>query len=168
MGETSLDRIACGLGGKAVLGPFLQIASRLLQDGAFFLIVSNLHTMKRHLSYYQRLYDQRLQFPERNAKKPGLCLTYYDVMSRHCDQLRLTAFFYVNAWLILFLYRWDLFAGENWKSRHAGIMGLSTVGEGCRNKMEPIIEEVVNNIIPFLNDPVSLLRILVVFATAHK
>lgn len=43
----------------------------------------------------------------------------------------------------------------NWKNRHAAIMGISTVGEGCKRQMEPVIEEIVNNVLPFLGDSVS-------------
>lgn len=74
IGESSLDRVSCSLGGKVVLAPFLQIVPRLIQDG------------------------------------------------------------------------------QNWKNRYAGIMGLSTVGEGCKRQMEPVIEDIVDNIIPFLQD----------------
>uniref|UniRef100_A0A0N5AHD8 Importin N-terminal domain-containing protein n=1 Tax=Syphacia muris TaxID=451379 RepID=A0A0N5AHD8_9BILA len=75
IGESSLDRISCSLGGKSVLAPFLQLVSHLISDN------------------------------------------------------------------------------ENWKNRHAGIMGLSTVGEGCKRQMEPLIQDIVNNILPFLQDP---------------
>uniref|UniRef100_A0A914ZIN3 Importin N-terminal domain-containing protein n=9 Tax=Parascaris univalens TaxID=6257 RepID=A0A914ZIN3_PARUN len=75
IGESSLDRISCSLGGKVVLAPFLQIVPRLVQDS------------------------------------------------------------------------------QNWKNRHAGIMGLSTIGEGCKRQMEPMIEDIVDNILPFLQDP---------------
>ncbi|VDN60043.1 unnamed protein product [Dracunculus medinensis] len=74
-GESSLDRISCSLGGKAVLQPFLGIISRLIHDA------------------------------------------------------------------------------DNWKNRHAAIMGLSTVGEGCKRQMEPMIVDIVDNILPFINDP---------------
>lgn len=74
IGESSLDRVACTLGGKVILQPFLQIVPRLIQDSA------------------------------------------------------------------------------NWKNRHAGIMGLSTIGEGCKRQMEPMIEQVVDTILPFLQD----------------
>lgn len=75
IGEFSLDRISCSLGGKVVLGPFLQIVPRLIQDT------------------------------------------------------------------------------QNWKNRHAGVMGLSTVGEGCKRQMEPMIEQIVDSVVPFLQDP---------------
>uniref|UniRef100_A0A1I8EUB0 Importin subunit beta-1/Transportin-1-like TPR repeats domain-containing protein n=1 Tax=Wuchereria bancrofti TaxID=6293 RepID=A0A1I8EUB0_WUCBA len=31
-------------------------------------------------------------------------------------------------------------------------MGISTIGEGCKRQMEPLIEEIVNNVLPFLGD----------------
>ncbi|VDK75825.1 unnamed protein product [Anisakis simplex] len=74
IGETSLDRISCALGGKAILQPFLQIIPRLIQDT------------------------------------------------------------------------------QNWKNRHAAIMGLSTIGEGCRRQMEPMIEQIVDTVLGFLQD----------------
>ncbi|PAV56029.1 hypothetical protein WR25_06488 isoform D [Diploscapter pachys] len=73
IGMSSLDRIACSLGGKAVFQPFVDIARHLLQDG-------------------------------------------------------------------------------DWKRRHAALMGLSTIGEGCQRSMEPKIETVVGTIVPFLQD----------------
>ncbi|VDK70359.1 unnamed protein product [Anisakis simplex] len=76
IGETSLDRISCALGGKAILQPFLQIIPRLIQDT------------------------------------------------------------------------------QNWKNRHAAIMGLSTIGEGCRRQMEPMIEQIVDTVLGFLQDEV--------------
>ncbi|VDN92315.1 unnamed protein product [Brugia pahangi] len=74
IGESSLDRISCSLGGKFVLNSFLHIVPRMMQDV------------------------------------------------------------------------------ENWKNRHAAIMGISTIGEGCKRQMEPLIEEIVNNVLPFLGD----------------
>uniref|UniRef100_A0A914UJU1 TOG domain-containing protein n=1 Tax=Plectus sambesii TaxID=2011161 RepID=A0A914UJU1_9BILA len=74
VGETSLDRVACALGGKVTLPPALQLIPQLVSS-------------------------------------------------------------------------------DNWKARHAGIMAISTMGEGCKRAMEPRIEEIVDSIIPFLNDP---------------
>ena len=46
---------------------------------------------------------------------------------------------------------------QNWKERHAGIFGLSTIGEGCKRQMEPHIREiVVEALIPLLSDEVCL------------
>jgi len=41
---------------------------------------------------------------------------------------------------------------QNWKSRHAALMAVSAVAEGCAKQMEPILASVVDNIIPFLSD----------------
>ncbi|KAL3083321.1 hypothetical protein niasHS_011123 [Heterodera schachtii] len=75
IGETSLDRIACALGGKAVMNHALQCVNELLNN-------------------------------------------------------------------------------ENWKCRHAGLCALSTIGEGCKRQMEPLIPDIVNNfVLPKMADP---------------
>ncbi|VDN18283.1 unnamed protein product [Gongylonema pulchrum] len=74
IGESSLDRIACSLGGF-VLDPFLPTVLRLMQDVS------------------------------------------------------------------------------NWKNRYAAIMAISTIGEGCKRQMEPIIVKIVNDILRYLVDP---------------
>lgn len=40
-----------------------------------------------------------------------------------------------------------------WTHRHAGLMALSTIGEGCKKAMEPRIAEIVASIIPYVKDP---------------
>ncbi|GMR32385.1 hypothetical protein PMAYCL1PPCAC_02580 [Pristionchus mayeri] len=47
----------------------------------------------------------------------------------------------------------QLLLDSDWKKRHAGLMGLSTIGEGCQRTMEPTIVEIVRSITPFLKDP---------------
>ncbi|GMT32852.1 hypothetical protein PFISCL1PPCAC_24149 [Pristionchus fissidentatus] len=47
----------------------------------------------------------------------------------------------------------QLLHDDDWKKRHAGLMGLSTIGEGCQRTMEPTIADVVKTIVPYLNDP---------------
>jgi len=74
IGETSLDRLACALGGKMVLQSCLQYISPMLQS-------------------------------------------------------------------------------NDWKFRHAGLMAISTIGEGCHKQMESILEQIVDTILPFLRDP---------------
>lgn len=75
IGETSLDRIACALGGKTVLTHALQCINELLNN-------------------------------------------------------------------------------ENWKYRHAGLCALSTIGEGCKRKMEPLIQDIANQmVLPKIVDP---------------
>jgi hypothetical protein len=42
---------------------------------------------------------------------------------------------------------------QNWRERHAGIFGLSTIGEGCKRQMEPHLRDiVVEALIPLLAD----------------
>ncbi|KAE9552189.1 hypothetical protein FO519_004604 [Halicephalobus sp. NKZ332] len=42
---------------------------------------------------------------------------------------------------------------QDWKERHAGIFGLSTIGEGCKRQMEPHVREiVVDALLPMLKD----------------
>lgn len=47
-------------------------------------------------------------------------------------------------------------------------MGLSTIGEGCKRQMEPMIEDVVDNILPFLQDPVSYLEYVEMFSESYQ
>jgi HEAT repeat protein len=42
---------------------------------------------------------------------------------------------------------------EDWKFRHAGLMALSTIGEGCHKQMEAMLEQIIDSILPFLRDP---------------
>lgn len=50
----------------------------------------------------------------------------------------------------------ELLRNENWKCRHAAIMSLSTIGEGCKRQMEPIIHEIVTNmVLQSVTDPVG-------------
>ncbi|KAI1730971.1 HEAT-like repeat domain-containing protein [Ditylenchus destructor] len=75
IGETSLDRVSCALGGKAILPHALQCVTELLKN-------------------------------------------------------------------------------EDWKYRHAGIMALSTIGEGCKRQMESIIQDVISDLVlPSITDP---------------
>jgi hypothetical protein len=73
-GESSLDRFACGLGGKAVLP----------------LIIETLPPMLQH---------------------------------------------------------------ADWRYRHAALMAISAVAEGCVKQMEPLLGDIVDSIMPFLTDP---------------
>ena len=44
----------------------------------------------------------------------------------------------------------------DWRYRHAGLMAISAVGEGCHKFMEEILQQVVDAVLPFLVDPVSI------------
>ena len=40
----------------------------------------------------------------------------------------------------------------DWRYRHAGLMAISAVGEGCQKQMEILLADVTNVVLPFLND----------------
>lgn len=50
------------------------------------------------------------------------------------------------------------FNAADWKYRHAGLMALSAIGEGCHQQMEGILNEIVNLVLLFLQDPVSFFK----------
>ncbi|KAK5971826.1 Importin-5 [Trichostrongylus colubriformis] len=41
---------------------------------------------------------------------------------------------------------------EDWRERHVALMGFSVIGEGCQRVMEPQIQSIVRELIPFLDD----------------
>ena len=43
---------------------------------------------------------------------------------------------------------------EDWRFRHAMLMAISAVGEGCEKQVQPILGEVVQAVLPFCQDPV--------------
>lgn len=47
--------------------------------------------------------------------------------------------------------------------RHAALMAISAVGEGCHKQMQPMLQEILDGILNFLQDPVSNLITLVFF-----
>lgn len=42
-----------------------------------------------------------------------------------------------------------------WKARHAGLMAISACGEGCHKAMENMLDNILDAVLPFLQDPVS-------------
>ncbi|KAJ6632921.1 Importin-5 [Pseudolycoriella hygida] len=42
---------------------------------------------------------------------------------------------------------------DNWKQRYAALMAVSAIGEGCHKQMESMLDDVMNVIIQFFNDP---------------
>lgn len=42
---------------------------------------------------------------------------------------------------------------EDWRYRHAGLMAISAVGEGCHKQMLNMLPNLVDSILPFLTDP---------------
>lgn len=41
---------------------------------------------------------------------------------------------------------------DDWRYRHAGLMAISAIGEGCYKQMEAVINEIVSTVLPFLTD----------------
>ncbi|UYV65910.1 IPO5 [Cordylochernes scorpioides] len=44
-------------------------------------------------------------------------------------------------------------AEGEWQARHAALMALSAIGEGCHKQMEPLMPTVVETVLPFLLNP---------------
>ena len=44
---------------------------------------------------------------------------------------------------------------ESWCYRHAALMAISAVGEGCKKQMEAMLPEIVSGVLTFLKDSVS-------------
>jgi hypothetical protein len=51
----------------------------------------------------------------------------------------------------------------NWVKRYAGLMAVSAVGEGCSKAMEPLLPNIIDPILEFLKDPVSILSLVPTF-----
>ncbi|XP_077014669.1 importin-5 isoform X1 [Tamandua tetradactyla] len=47
----------------------------------------------------------------------------------------------------------QMLQNPDWKYRYAGLMALSAIGEGCHQQMEGILNEIVNFVLLFLQDP---------------
>ncbi|XP_072884532.1 importin-5 isoform X2 [Hemitrygon akajei] len=47
----------------------------------------------------------------------------------------------------------QMLQNSDWRYRHAGLMALSAIGEGCHQQMEGILSEIVNFVLLFLQDP---------------
>uniref|UniRef100_A0AAY4B4Z7 IPO5 n=1 Tax=Denticeps clupeoides TaxID=299321 RepID=A0AAY4B4Z7_9TELE len=47
----------------------------------------------------------------------------------------------------------QMLQNPDWKYRHAGLMALSAIGEGCHQQMESILNEIVNFVLLFCQDP---------------
>uniref|UniRef100_A0A8B9H1F5 Karyopherin (importin) beta 3 n=1 Tax=Astyanax mexicanus TaxID=7994 RepID=A0A8B9H1F5_ASTMX len=51
-----------------------------------------------------------------------------------------------------FIFEQDL-THSDWRYRHAGLRALSAIGEGCHQQMETILNEIVNFVLLFCQDP---------------
>eukprot|EP00064_Thunnus_orientalis_P008168 superscaffoldBa00000955_g8191 len=47
----------------------------------------------------------------------------------------------------------QMLQNSDWKYRHAGLMALSAIGEGCHQQMEAILNEIVSFVLLFCSDP---------------
>ncbi|XP_071950516.1 importin-5-like [Antedon mediterranea] len=47
----------------------------------------------------------------------------------------------------------QMLQNEDWKYRHAGLMAISAVGEGCHTQMEAVLNNIVDSVLPYLADP---------------
>ena len=48
---------------------------------------------------------------------------------------------------------------EDWRCRHAMLMAISAVGEGCEKQVQPILGDVVQAVLPYCQDPVSVSKL---------
>ncbi|XP_013772605.1 importin-5-like [Limulus polyphemus] len=46
-----------------------------------------------------------------------------------------------------------MLSSADWKHRHAGLMAVSAIGEGCHRQMEATLPQLVDGILPYLQDP---------------
>ncbi|XP_076311262.1 importin-5-like isoform X6 [Tachypleus tridentatus] len=46
-----------------------------------------------------------------------------------------------------------MLSSADWKHRHAGLMAVSAIGEGCHRHMEASLPQLVDGILPYLQDP---------------
>uniref|UniRef100_G3TGJ1 Importin 5 n=1 Tax=Loxodonta africana TaxID=9785 RepID=G3TGJ1_LOXAF len=62
----------------------------------------------------------------------------------------------------------QMLQNPDWKYRHAGLMALSAIGEGCHQQMEGILNEIVNFVLLFLQDPHPRVRYARCHGTQYK
>lgn len=46
----------------------------------------------------------------------------------------------------------QMLSSPDWKQRHAGLMAVSAVGEGCHKQMEALLGQIVDTVLPYLQD----------------
>jgi len=51
----------------------------------------------------------------------------------------------------------QMLENPDWKYRHAALMAISAVGEGCHKQMETMLPQIMEVVIKYLMDPVSTL-----------
>ena len=64
--------------------------------------------------------------------------------------------------LILFLMLLD-----DWRQRHAALKAVSVLGEGCVKQITAMLEELLDMILPFSQDKVTLMFVKLLFNYCH-
>lgn len=54
----------------------------------------------------------------------------------------------------------SMLANSDWKQRHAALMAISAIGEGCHKQMATMLDDIMNGILNFLRDPHPRVRYL--------
>ena len=49
-------------------------------------------------------------------------------------------------------YKLSVSLTADWRYRHAGLMAISAIGEGCYKQMQAMLQNIVDTILPFAND----------------
>lgn len=59
-----------------------------------------------------------------------------------------------------------MLGSADWKQRHAALMAVSAVGEGCHKQMEAMLDQIMDGVLNFLSDPVSfkIFKLLQIFS----
>ena len=50
----------------------------------------------------------------------------------------------------------QMLQNPDWKWRHAALMAISATGEGCHKQMVAYLDQIMNGVMNYINDPVSL------------
>lgn len=56
----------------------------------------------------------------------------------------------------------QMLENPDWKYRHAALMAISAVGEGCHKQMEAMLPQIMEVVIKYLMDPVSIYSFLLI------
>lgn len=59
---------------------------------------------------------------------------------------------------VAFKYIQQMLASESWEQRHAALMAISSIGEGCQNIMRGELQQILGMIVPFFNDSNARVR----------
>ena len=126
VGETSLDRLANALGGKVVLPHIIRNITSMLRSG---MCVHTCMCGQEGEGGGGREMERRGREGRRGRRG-------------------------VVEWRGL-LIELCVSATEDWHCRHAMLMAISAVGEGCEKQVQPILGDVVQAVLPYCQDQVS-------------